>query len=242
MSSTYARKDVGEYWRGDIKAQSLPEPIQELLHASPTSSASNRKTGCGMSKNFEPRPDVSIYHDHIGLQKKNPMHETYSLQKFKSRPDVTIYHNDIVLEAEKQWNEKSFLKKLEPRYDVSIYHNDDDNDVPDGFKGKKTLHEKSFVNKFEPDVSIYHNDIILEVQKELEPRPDVTIYHNDLPNDFKGKKPLSEKSFVTKFEPRPDVSIYHNDAGFKAEKPSEETSFLSNFEGKEDVTIYHEKL
>ncbi|XP_057998139.1 organ-specific protein P4 isoform X1 [Hevea brasiliensis] len=175
LSTTDARKDVDEYWRGVTKDQPLPEAIQKLLQASPASSASNKKTDCHMSKNVEPRPD-------IGLQTKKTLHETYSLQKFEPVPDVSIHHNDIVLEAEKP--SKSFFKE------------------------------------------------------EHEPRPDATIYHNDV--GFKAKKPLDEKSFVNNFEPRPDLSIYHNDAGFEVEKPPKKKSFLSNFEGIDDVTIYQE--
>uniref|UniRef100_A0A2C9VMG0 Organ specific protein n=1 Tax=Manihot esculenta TaxID=3983 RepID=A0A2C9VMG0_MANES len=46
FSITDARKDLGEYWREVMKDQLLPEPIQELLQASPASSASHEKNDC----------------------------------------------------------------------------------------------------------------------------------------------------------------------------------------------------
>ncbi|OAY45865.1 organ-specific protein P4 [Manihot esculenta] len=133
LSTTYARKDEGEYWRGVMKDQPLPEPIQELLQASPTSS--DGKTDSGMSKNFEPIPNASIYHDDIGLQTKNPLSQTHSLQNFEPIPDVSIYHDDI---GKKPLNKESFAKKFEPRPDLTIYHNDE------VFKEEKPSEEKSF--------------------------------------------------------------------------------------------------
>ncbi|XP_057990630.1 uncharacterized protein LOC110667859 [Hevea brasiliensis] len=90
LSTANARKDVGEYWKGDMKGQPMPEAIKELLQTASTSFASNEKTDCH-------EYDVSIYHDDVGLQKKKILHERSSEKEFEPRPDVSIYHNDETL-------------------------------------------------------------------------------------------------------------------------------------------------
>ncbi|XP_021684475.2 organ-specific protein P4-like [Hevea brasiliensis] len=152
LSSSNARKDVGEYWRGVMEDKPMPEAIQKILQAA------DEKANCHTTKNFEPnRPDVSIYHNDQYLKEGKPFDKKFTLNDFEPRPDVSIYHDDVGLkgEIEMPLKEKSFFKDLELIPDVSIYHNDI------SLKAKKPLDETSFVKEFEPrpDVSIYHNDI-----------------------------------------------------------------------------------
>ncbi|KAF2318510.1 hypothetical protein GH714_008436 [Hevea brasiliensis] len=155
LSTANARKDVGEYWKGDMKGQPMPEAIKELLQTASTSFASNEKTDCH-------EYDVSIYHDDVGLQEKNILHERSSEKEFEPRPDVSIYHKDETLEASKPLIERSFIKDQEPVSAATIYHND------------VTLE----VLEPRPDVRIYHDNTFFK--QELESRPDVSIYHNDV--------------------------------------------------------------
>ncbi|KAJ9159922.1 hypothetical protein P3X46_025373 [Hevea brasiliensis] len=138
LSSSNARKDVGEYWRGVMEDKPMPEAIQKILQAA------DEKANCHTTKNFEPNQG-------------KPFDKKFTLNDFEPRPDVSIYHDDVGLkgEIEMPLKEKSFFKDLELIPDVSIYHNDI------SLKAKKPLDETSFVKEFEPrpDVSIYHNDI-----------------------------------------------------------------------------------
>eukprot|EP00257_Ricinus_communis_P016478 XP_015574654.1 organ-specific protein S2-like [Ricinus communis] len=96
---------------------------------------------------------------------------------------------------------------------------------------------KSFVKDFkQPDISIYHNDAILE-EKKLKSfvkdfkEPDVSIYHNDV---ILEEKKL--KSFVKDFK-EPDISIYHNDAILEEKK-----SFLKDFEPRPNISVYDDDV
>ncbi|KDP44386.1 hypothetical protein JCGZ_20066 [Jatropha curcas] len=162
-----ARKDVGEYWSGEMKDQPMPEALQRLVGASSPDSftSTKEKADCHTTDNVEPIPDISIY------------------------------HNDVILKAKKPLNEKSFLKReFQPRPDVSIYHND------------ITLKDQNPHLETKSDVTIHQDNI--ELKRELEPRPDVSIYHSDATpkNDDIGFK--VKKSFSNDFQPRPDVSVY----------------------------------
>ncbi|MCD9642077.1 hypothetical protein HAX54_028711 [Datura stramonium] len=95
---TNARKDPGEYWRAAMKDEPMPEAIQHLMPRS-----HKEKADCHKSS-FEPRPNVSSYHDDTKLKEAN----------FEPRPNVSNYHDDDAgLKQEKDF---------EPRPNVSVYH------------------------------------------------------------------------------------------------------------------------
>ncbi|KAK4375109.1 hypothetical protein RND71_005786 [Anisodus tanguticus] len=58
---TDARKDPGEYWRAVMKDEPMPEAIQHLMPRPHSVPLSKEKT-------FEPRPNLSVYHDDTKLK------------------------------------------------------------------------------------------------------------------------------------------------------------------------------
>ncbi|KAE9447269.1 hypothetical protein C3L33_20843, partial [Rhododendron williamsianum] len=132
-STIDARPDSGEYWKGVMKDQPMPEVLHGLLprgSVSPLSTAA--KTDCHTSteatnndqiaktyaEDFEPRPSATGYHDDTypddaGLKEKKSF-----VKDFEPRPNVSAYHDDAGLKGEK----KSFVKDFEPRPNVSVYH------------------------------------------------------------------------------------------------------------------------
>ncbi|XP_016472073.2 organ-specific protein P4-like [Nicotiana tabacum] len=114
-SNSDARKDPGEYWRDVMKNEPMPEAIKHLMprHSVPLS---KEKTDCYTSSSvggeaFEPRPNVSVYHDDAKLKEAEK-------SLFEPRPNVSSYHDDDA--GLKQ--EKSFAQEFEPRPNVSVYH------------------------------------------------------------------------------------------------------------------------
>ncbi|KAH7833773.1 hypothetical protein Vadar_009606 [Vaccinium darrowii] len=153
-STTDARPDSGEYWKGVMEDKPMPEAIHSLLHqasASPLSTTTqtdchtsteathNDETVKAFVKDFEPRPSATGYHD----DSTKITGEKSFVNDFEPRPNVSVYHDDAGLKKE-----KSFVKDFEPRPNVSVYHDDV------GLKG-----EKSFVKDFEPrpNVSVYQD-------------------------------------------------------------------------------------
>ncbi|XP_058190630.1 organ-specific protein P4-like isoform X1 [Rhododendron vialii] len=178
-STIDARPDSGEYWKGVMKDQPMPEALHGLLprgsvspllttaktdcHTS-TEATNNNQTAKTYVKDFEPRPSVTGYHD----DSTKLTGEKSFANDFEPRPSVTGYHDD----STKLTGEKSFANDFEPRPSVTGYHDD----------STKLTGEKSFANDFEP-------------------RPNVSAYPDDA-----GLK--EKKSFVKDFEPRPNVSFY----------------------------------
>ncbi|KAA8545959.1 hypothetical protein F0562_020590 [Nyssa sinensis] len=183
-SNTEARKDPGEYWQGVMKDQLMPEAIQGLIHEGSVLPLSNKKTNCHTEKtnndqladdhngnaekkpfvkDFEPRPNVSVYHDGTKLTEDESF-----VKGFDSTPSATIDQGDGGLKGE-----KSFVKDFEPRPNVSVYHD-----------GTKLTEEKSFVKDFDstPSATIYHGDGGLKGEKsfvkDFEPRPNVSVYQD----------------------------------------------------------------
>ncbi|XP_009759773.1 organ-specific protein P4-like [Nicotiana tabacum] len=118
-SSTNARKDPGEYWRVVMKDELMPEAIKHLMlrHSVPLS---KEKTDCYTSSSiggetFEPRPNMSGYHDDAKLKEAEKLLFT---KDFEPRPTITGYHDDDA--GLKQ--EKPFTKDFKPRPNASVYH------------------------------------------------------------------------------------------------------------------------
>ncbi|KAK3022021.1 hypothetical protein RJ639_047411 [Escallonia herrerae] len=138
-----ARPNPGEYWQGIMKDQPMPEAIQGFIHRGTVTPLSNKKVDCHTSTEgrnniqladqekpsgdeFEPRPNVSVYHDDEKLTEDKSF-----VQEFEPRP---AYHDD-----EKLTEDKSFVQEFEPRPNVSAY--DDDANLKE---------DKSYVKDFEP--------------------------------------------------------------------------------------------
>ncbi|KAJ8530969.1 hypothetical protein K7X08_025700 [Anisodus acutangulus] len=107
---TDARKDPGEYWRAVMKDEPMPEAIQHLMPRPHSVPLSQEKTDCDKSS-FEPRPNVSVYHDDTKLKEAE---KSLFSKDFEPRPNVSSYHDDDAgLKQEKDF---------EPRPNISVYH------------------------------------------------------------------------------------------------------------------------
>ncbi|XP_019249002.1 PREDICTED: organ-specific protein S2-like [Nicotiana attenuata] len=118
-NKTDARKDPGEYWRGVMKYEPMPEAIKNLMprHSVPLS---KEKTDCYTSSSvggeaFEPRPNLSVYHDDAKMKEAE---KSLFTKDSEPRPSATQYHDDDT--GLKQ--ENSFAKDFEPRPNLSVYH------------------------------------------------------------------------------------------------------------------------
>ncbi|PWA57437.1 organ specific protein [Artemisia annua] len=117
-----ARPNPGEY-----KPNSLPTKKSHCL--------TNEKK-FEQNKDFEPRPNISVYEHSEGL--KAEMFD----KDFEPRPNISTYDNGASLNSKKTSQEE-----FEPRPNISVY----DNGV--GLNGKKTLD-----GEFEPrpNISVYN--------------------------------------------------------------------------------------
>ncbi|XP_009778625.1 organ-specific protein S2-like [Nicotiana sylvestris] len=119
-SNTDARKDPGEYWRAMMKDEPMPEAIKHLMprHSVPLS---KEKTDCHTSSSvggeaFEPRPNLSIYHNNAKL--KEAEKSLLFTKDFVPKSSATGYNDaDAGLKQE-----KSFAEDFEPRLNLSVYH------------------------------------------------------------------------------------------------------------------------
>ncbi|KVI10682.1 Organ specific protein [Cynara cardunculus var. scolymus] len=90
-------------------------------------------------KDFEPRPDATVYDNGAGLK------GTRSFDKdFEPRPDATVYDNGTGLKGT-----RSFDKDFEPRPDATVYDNGT------GLRGKRSF-DKDFEPR--PDATVYDNE------------------------------------------------------------------------------------
>ncbi|KAL5562638.1 hypothetical protein UlMin_032385 [Ulmus minor] len=69
-STSYARKDVGDYWKNIMKDQPIPEAIKDLFHEDEPSLPSSSKTD-RFVKDFDIRPNLIIYHSHSEPKEEN---------------------------------------------------------------------------------------------------------------------------------------------------------------------------
>ncbi|XP_009374174.1 organ-specific protein P4 [Pyrus x bretschneideri] len=117
-----SRGGVGEYWKTVMNEQSMPQAIGGLLGDVPDSTPKKKADDCheNMKKpfvgteEFEPRPNVSSYHD--GESKaENSTKDTDSLPKSQAFHDKKPF----VAKEEKQ---SSFDEDFEPRPNISVYN------------------------------------------------------------------------------------------------------------------------
>ncbi|KAJ8767186.1 hypothetical protein K2173_013583 [Erythroxylum novogranatense] len=151
-NSINARKDVGEYWRGVMKDQPMPEAIRGLARDQPALSNSHDRTKCHSTDTTEtsqswPRPNLSVYDNDAGLKAEKKFYAD-DIEPRLSATAYSEYHdNDAGLKAEK----KFYADDIEPRPSATAYSEYHDNDA--GLKAEK---------KFSAD--------------NIEPRPSITAY------------------------------------------------------------------
>ncbi|XP_024168212.1 organ-specific protein S2 isoform X1 [Rosa chinensis] len=144
-----SRIGAGGYMKNSIKKQPTPGDLRKLvkeqfeLHNADLSEDKTEKANCNENGKpntefeiveFEPRPDVTIYHGDIVEFEPRPDVTIYH-GDFEPRPDVTIYHGDIV--------------EFEPRPDVTIYHGD--SEVTESRTLKDELESKAIGNMHPKD-------------------------------------------------------------------------------------------
>ncbi|PIA55677.1 hypothetical protein AQUCO_00700175v1 [Aquilegia coerulea] len=85
-------------------------------------------------KDFEPRPNVSVYHDE---------EDKSFVKDFEPRPNVSVYHD-----GELKDQKKAFADDFEPRPNASVYHD-----------GELKDQKKAFADDLEPrpNLSVYHD-------------------------------------------------------------------------------------
>ncbi|KAL1347578.1 hypothetical protein HN51_023643 [Arachis hypogaea] len=67
----HGRKDQGEYWKDVMDKQTMPEAIKDLLVEDPQVSSSHaRKNKDQFMKDFDIKPNVILYHSHVGPKKQ----------------------------------------------------------------------------------------------------------------------------------------------------------------------------
>ncbi|XP_061372702.1 organ-specific protein P4-like [Gastrolobium bilobum] len=67
---SYARKDLGDYWKNMMKAQPMPEAIKDLIQDPRISDAGKDP----FIRDFDVKPNVILYHTHVvsNKQKQKP--------------------------------------------------------------------------------------------------------------------------------------------------------------------------
>ncbi|KAK4284702.1 hypothetical protein QN277_001495 [Acacia crassicarpa] len=73
VNLTYARKDVGDYWKNMMENQAVPQAIKDLVvqdSPSPLSEAEKKKDR--FVRDFDLKPNVIIYHSHDMPKKAEP--------------------------------------------------------------------------------------------------------------------------------------------------------------------------
>ncbi|RVX12243.1 Organ-specific protein S2 [Vitis vinifera] len=124
-----ARKDPGEYWKDAMKDQPMPKAIEGVLSAKnpnchTATEASNeqadqllkdfeQKVEKAFAEDFEPRPNVSVYHDDSKVGEEKSF-----VKDFEPGPNLSVYHDDEVASK----GDKSFVNDFEPRPNLSVYN------------------------------------------------------------------------------------------------------------------------
>lgn len=76
---SYARKDMGDYWKSVTKDQPMPEAIRDLFHVQDVpsiSTAGSTKTD-RFARDFDVRPNVIIYHTHPKPEAGKPVDKDF---------------------------------------------------------------------------------------------------------------------------------------------------------------------
>ncbi|GAB4853910.1 hypothetical protein Ancab_018120 [Ancistrocladus abbreviatus] len=121
-SAAIGRKDPGEHWKEIMKDEEMSKATEVLVHdhnqeTKKTKHCADLDVARNLDeksivKDFEPRPNVSVYHDEGVLAEKQ-----LCAKDFEPRPNRFVYHDrDDALQ------DKKSAQDFEPRPNVSIYH------------------------------------------------------------------------------------------------------------------------
>ncbi|XP_015892678.3 organ-specific protein P4 [Ziziphus jujuba] len=61
---SFARKDIGDYWKSIMKEQPMPEAIRDLFHQEDVPSLPGSRKMDRFARDFDIRPNLIIYHAH----------------------------------------------------------------------------------------------------------------------------------------------------------------------------------
>ncbi|KAI3446096.1 hypothetical protein Pfo_002761 [Paulownia fortunei] len=160
-STTNARKDLGEYWQGDMKDQPKPELIiQGLVDVSKVTSIFKKRSDYrssteplnfdpkpsistddekSLAKDFEPRPGTSA-----GTNDDKAKEEKIFTNEFKTSTNLWVYNDDP------QPEEKSFRKEFNTGPNLWVYSDD-----------AKPRDENLFTKEFktEPGFRVYNDNV-----------------------------------------------------------------------------------
>ncbi|XP_027356410.1 organ-specific protein S2-like [Abrus precatorius] len=62
VNLSYARKDMGDYWKNMMNGQPMPEAIKDLLVQDPQVSDARKDH---FVRDFDIRPNIILYHKHV---------------------------------------------------------------------------------------------------------------------------------------------------------------------------------
>ncbi|KAK7312353.1 hypothetical protein VNO77_36144 [Canavalia gladiata] len=62
VNLSYARKDMGEYWKNMMNGQPMPEAMKDLLVQDPQVSDTRKDH---FVRDFDIRPNIILYHTHV---------------------------------------------------------------------------------------------------------------------------------------------------------------------------------
>lgn len=74
MEISYARKDLGDYWKNMMNDQPMPEAIQNLIQTQhePDAAAGNAH----FIRDFDVHPNIILYHTHVDHMKQKQNFES----------------------------------------------------------------------------------------------------------------------------------------------------------------------
>uniref|UniRef100_A0A2P2IPK6 Organ-specific protein P4-like isoform X2 n=2 Tax=Rhizophora mucronata TaxID=61149 RepID=A0A2P2IPK6_RHIMU len=121
--SISARRDAGEYWRGVMKDQPMPEAIRGLVRHVPIISDSKTSSHTDAEENAEHKGMSHFVKDfgpglgaNVHINDVTPSKDGSFIKDFKPRPNVSAYGDDK--------EEKSFVTDFDPRPNVFVYDNE----------------------------------------------------------------------------------------------------------------------
>nr|XP_007131848.1 hypothetical protein PHAVU_011G046400g [Phaseolus vulgaris]ESW03842.1 hypothetical protein PHAVU_011G046400g [Phaseolus vulgaris] len=79
VNLSYARKDMGDYWKNMMNGQPMPEAIKDLLVQDPQVSDTVKDH---FIRDFDIRPNVILYHTHIPPNKRKQHAMAKKIEEF----------------------------------------------------------------------------------------------------------------------------------------------------------------
>lgn len=89
VNLSYARKDMGDYWKNMMNDQPMPEVIKDLLTQDPQVSEEAVKDQ--FIRDFDIRPNLILYHTHVMSNKQKQKQQTL-VKKTESEFQETERH------------------------------------------------------------------------------------------------------------------------------------------------------